>query len=63
LGADVAVADLVDLHHVSVLPHHGHRTGEQTGVAGFANGGLVALEIHRFRLVGAAADGTIGTLL
>jgi hypothetical protein len=46
-----------------VLPHHGHRTGEQTGVAGFANGGLVALEIHRFRLVGAAADGTIGTLL
>lgn len=61
--ADCALPDLVDLQHVPVLPHHCHCTGEQTGVTGFANGGLVALEVHRFRLVGVAADGTIGTLL
>jgi hypothetical protein len=46
LGIDVAVADFVDLQHFSVLPHHGHGAGEQTGVAGVANGALVAVEIH-----------------
>jgi hypothetical protein len=29
-----------------VLPHDGHGAGEQTCVAGVANGGLIAVEIH-----------------
>jgi hypothetical protein len=44
VGIDIAVADLIGLQYFSVLPHHGHRTGELAGIAGVTNGGLIALE-------------------
>ena len=44
---DVAVAELVDLQHVTRLPHQGDGAGEQAGVDRLADGRLITVELHR----------------
>jgi hypothetical protein len=58
---DIAVANLIDLQHFSVLPDYRHRAGEQAGIAGITDGRLIALETHRFRLMTPESRSHYGT--
>ncbi len=48
---DIAIADLVDLQQFFALPDHGYRAGKQARVIPRGWTPLIAVEIHRFRIL------------